>query len=135
MAFSPKLYLSRCFLFGSPDGCTEVVGALYFTEAGAKGFFEGLLDDENKLLKLKQVFSFSTVFKFPQQNVSTCLEERTRQSVCSLYKSGQHGSGRCSCLHGEGTFGLRVESVHFTLKFFILKSLHFVHIYISTQKK
>ena len=42
-------------MFGSPDGRTLVVGALYFIEAGGSGFFAGLFDEENKLLKLNNI--------------------------------------------------------------------------------
>ena len=42
-------------MFGSPDGRTLVAGALYFMGAGGSGFFAGLLDEENKLLKLNNV--------------------------------------------------------------------------------
>ena len=42
-------------MFGSPDGRTLVVGALYFIGAGGSGFFAGLFDEENKLLKLNNV--------------------------------------------------------------------------------
>ena len=60
-------------MFGSPDGRRLVVGALYFIGAGGSGFFAGLFDEENKLLKLNNV----------THEILANLRMRVRVDVCA----------------------------------------------------